>query len=59
MTYRIFISDTLFYINNSVANYVGGSAMKERYYDIIKPKKVETRTPEDIIEGLKSKLQEI
>lgn len=59
MTYRIFISDTAYLINENIAKISGGSRMRYRYSEIIHPQKEETRTSEEIIKGLKEKLQEI
>lgn len=59
MTYRIFISDELFIMNNNLVQYIGGSKMEKRYYDVVFPEPEETRTAEEIIEGLKKKLGEL
>lgn len=46
--YRIYISDIL----------KGLSGAKERYYDLINPK-IETRTPEEIIDHIKTGLNRL
>lgn len=59
MTYRIFISDELHLLNSNISEYIGGNQLSQRYYDTLFTEPEETRTPEEIIEGLKKKLQEI
>lgn len=59
MTYRIFISNELHILNSNISEYVGGKQMSQSYYDVLFPQPEETRSAEEIIEGLKKKLQEI
>ncbi len=59
MTYRVFISDELHILNGNISRYIGGNELNQRYYDVLFPEPEETRTSEEIIEGLKSKLREI
>ena len=42
----------------NTAKYAGGEYVKARYADIYTPKKVETRTPEEIKESILKKLRE-
>lgn len=51
-----YITDALMYISQNTANSAGGKAMGVRYYDVINPKPVETRTAEEIINRFKEKL---
>lgn len=61
MAYRFYVSDELFYLNNTVARVYRGPQFTKRYCEIVlgdvEPE--ETRTPEEIIEGLKKKMREI
>lgn len=55
----MYITDTLKCIAENTAKFAGGSYIKSRYYDIINPKPVETRTAKEIIADLSEKLDRI
>lgn len=55
--YRIYVTDCLKLISQNTAQYAGGSHYSVRYYDLIKKPVVETRTSEEIIDGIKAKLK--
>lgn len=44
------------YIAENTANASGGKAISTRFFNIINPKPEETRTAEDIINGIRKKL---
>lgn len=52
LAFRVYASDAL----KGIFKAVGGE-MTLRYYDIIEPKKAETRTPDEIVEGIRKKLR--
>ena len=54
--YRIYVSDTLKIMNHNMANMFGGIDINVRYYDFLHPAPVEKRTPEQIVEEIRSKL---
>lgn len=55
LSYRIYMSDAIKAIYNSL-----GGGVEDRYYDFIsKSTKVETRTPEEIIEHIRSGLRKL
>ena len=47
--YRVYITDALRLMCENTANCVSGRYPQERYYDLVRPRKVETRTEEEII----------
>lgn len=54
--YRIYVTDSLKMISENTSKYAGGSSFSTRYYDLIKKPIAETRTSEEIIGGIKNKL---
>ena len=59
MAYRFFVTDELFYINNNLVNISGGSKLQSRFYEFLHPPKEETRTSQEIIDNIKSKLKKL
>lgn len=57
--YRAYVTDALKIITENTAKYASGSYMKGRYYDLENPKPVETRTGNEIIAQMKSKIARI
>ena len=57
--YRVYVTDMLMCIAENTAKFAngGGRYIKKRYFDIVQPQKEETRTPDEIINGIKSKLK--
>lgn len=51
-TYRVYVSDTLRIISENTARFGGGAYIKQRYYDVINPPKVDTRTGDEIAEDI-------
>lgn len=60
LAFRVYVTDALNLIakNTSGMNRDGGY-LKNRYIDLITPEKVETRTPEEIIDQVIGKLNKI
>ena len=46
--YRVYVTDCL----KLIAENTGNISLKLRYYDIIQPKKVDTRTGDEIVEDI-------
>jgi hypothetical protein len=42
-----------------MSRYIGGNELSQRYYDTLFPEPEETRTPDEIIEGLKDKMRRL
>ena len=59
MTYRIFISDELFYLNNNVVQLTGGTQLQMHLSDLYYPQNEDDRTPDEIISGLKEKMRRL
>ncbi len=56
--YRIYISDCMQLMVKNTANIVGGTIIEKRYIDIVNEKsQVETKTQQEIIDGIKNKLR--
>ena len=50
--YRVYVTDCLKLIAENTANISRGQYMESRYYDIIHPAKVDTRTGDEIVEDV-------
>lgn len=50
--YRVYVTDALKITVENTAKFAGGSYIKARYIDIIEPKKVDTRTGDEIVEDI-------
>lgn len=48
LAYRIYVTDGIRIISESAAKQCGGPFMGKRFYDMIKPKKVDNRSGEEI-----------
>lgn len=58
--FKVYMTDSVKNINESVANMFGGRVMKLRFADMIKDQKAEeTKTPEEIINNISSKLEKM
>lgn len=57
--YRIYSTDSLKMISENTSKYAGGTFPSIRYADIIKKPVPETRTGEEIINGIKDKLKKM
>ena len=55
--YEVYVTDVLRIISENTAKQVGGSYVKARYAEIIDPPKEETRTADQIIDNIRSKLE--
>lgn len=55
--YRIYVTEALRAISESSARSSGGGYVTTRYADIVKPKKPETRSGEEIISHMKAVLR--
>ena len=49
MTYRVYVTDALRLTVENTAKFAGGNYIKARSIDIIEPKKVDTRTGDEIV----------
>lgn len=52
-----YLTDCFFALNNNIANAWGGITITERWYNINHPAPIETRTEEEIVEGIQAKLR--
>ena len=50
--YLVYVTDCLKLIAENTANISRGQYMKSRYYDIIHPANVDTRTGDEIVEDI-------
>ena len=50
--YRVYVTDCLKLIAENTANFSRGRYVKARYYEIIHPAKVDTRTGDEIVEDI-------
>ena len=50
--YRVYVTDCLKLIAENTANISRGQYMKSRYYEIIHPAKVATRTGDEIVDDI-------
>lgn len=55
--YEAYITDALKAIAGNTAIYGTGDYLQKRYYDMIKPQKEETRTPDEVVNYMKNKLR--
>lgn len=46
--YRIYVTDALRVVAENTAKFVGGRSIERRYIDVVKPKKQDNRTCEEI-----------
>lgn len=53
-----YVTDALMYITQNTANMAGGKSIAKRYYELLNPDPEETRTAQDIIDSIRSKLGE-
>ena len=54
--YRVYVTDSLKIMASNLANGIGGTEISERYYDMVHIK-IETRSSDEIISGIKGKLE--
>lgn len=54
--YRVYVTDSLKIMASNLANGIGGTEISERYYDMVHIK-IETRSSDEIISGIKDKLE--
>ena len=50
--YRVYVTDALRLTVENTATYAGGNYINARYIDVIEPKKVDTRTGDEIVEDI-------
>lgn len=58
-SYRVYMSDAIFTVTETVARAFGGKYMGHRYIDLVEPQAEETRTGEEIIADLGKKLEKM
>ena len=54
--YQVYVTDALKAISENTAKFGGGGYIQTRFYDILHPKREETRTGEEIVALMKEKL---
>ena len=54
--FRDYMAMCAFNVNEIVAKRYGGAYMTTKYHDLVNPPKEETRTSEEVISGIKEKL---
>lgn len=57
--YRVYMSDAILTVTETVARAFGGKYMGYRYLDLVEPQAEETRTGEEIIADLGKKLEKM
>lgn len=57
--YRVYMSDAILTVAETVARAFGGKYMGYRYIDFVEPQPEETRTGEEIIADLGKKLEKM
>lgn len=58
-SYRVYMSDAILTVTETVARAFGGKYMGYRYIDLVEPQAEETRTGEEIIADLGKKLEKM
>ena len=53
---HVYTTDALYYINEILATKYGGKMMSKRFYDLLHKKPEETRTAQEIVDSIRSKL---
>ena len=54
--FRNYMAICAFNLNEIIAKRYGGAYMTTKYHDLVNPPKEETRTSEEVISGIKEKL---
>lgn len=57
--WRLYVAEGVRMITESTAKYAGGPYMTAKWSDIVNPKPVETRTPEQVINQVMTRLKEV
>ena len=57
--FKVYISEAIKNINEILANNFTGSYMKGSYTDLLNPQPVETRSAEEIIDGIRNGLERL
>lgn len=57
--WRLYVAECVRMVTESTAKYAGGPYMTAKWADIVNPKPVETRTPEQVIEQVMNRLKEV
>lgn len=57
--FDVYITDGLKTISENISSVFGGKYLSKRYYDIIKPPKPVKETPDQIIDRIKKKLEDL
>lgn len=55
--FRIYLTDSVKILSDNFNGVYGGYKISKRYAEVLKPQKEETRTPEEIIESIRSRLK--
>lgn len=54
--FRVYVTDALKILTSNTAKYAGGEYLKKTYREAVNPKPEETRSADEIIANIKSKL---
>ena len=57
--YRFYVTDCLNFIAENTANAAHGRAFKKRFAEMLTKSPIETRTSDEIIDGIKGRLAEL
>lgn len=57
--WKLYAAETLRFISESSARYAGGPYMPVKWSDILNPPPAETRTPEEVVSYMKTRLKEV
>lgn len=57
--WKLFVAEGVRMISESSAKYAGGPYMALKWADVLNPKPVETRTPEQVIDHVLGRLKEV
>lgn len=57
--WRLYVADGVRMISENTAKFAGGQYMKARWADILDPKPIEERTPEQVVGHVLGRLKEV
>jgi hypothetical protein len=57
--YKNYVAECLRLVTENTAKTGGGSYVRVKYYDIVNPKQVDNRSANEIIDGIKDKIEKM
>lgn len=57
--YKFYVTDTLKYLNDTIADKLGGSVLKKRFEDVVEVKREKEKDPDDVICDIREKLNKM